>query len=135
MLMTRKGAPTCFYCLQPGSVSHNSRTCKAPRRSVDECGRKHHELLHIATDRSKVKKEDKQSFTGFVSTNTHNLLPTACARLIYEDEECSVRILSDSGLQETFLRTAIADDLKLKPHGSHITMKIKVLEVKNSTKE
>ena len=127
MLMTRKGAPTCFNCLQPGSVSHNSRTCKAPRCSVDECGRKHHELLHIATDKSKVNEEDKQSLTGFVSTNKHNLLPTACARLIYEDEECSVRILLDSGSQETFLRTAIADDLKLKPHGSPINMKIKVL--------
>ena len=31
MLMKRKGAPTCFNCLQPGSISHNSRTCKAPR--------------------------------------------------------------------------------------------------------
>ena len=30
MLMKRKGAPTCFNCLQPGSISHNSRTCKAP---------------------------------------------------------------------------------------------------------
>ena len=26
MLMKRKGAPTCFNCLQPGSISHNSRT-------------------------------------------------------------------------------------------------------------
>ena len=26
MLMKRKGAPTCFSCLQPGSISHNSRT-------------------------------------------------------------------------------------------------------------
>ena len=24
MLMKRKGAPTCFKCLQPGSISHNS---------------------------------------------------------------------------------------------------------------
>ena len=31
MLMTRKGAPTCVNCLQPGSVSHNSRTCNSPR--------------------------------------------------------------------------------------------------------
>ena len=45
MLMKRKGAPTCFNCLQPGSISHNSRTCKAPRCSVGGCGRKHHQSL------------------------------------------------------------------------------------------
>lgn len=78
MLMTRKGAPTCFNCLQPGSISHNSRTCKAPRCSADECGRKHHKLLHT-TNRSKVNEEDKQTLTGSVSTNKHNLLPSASA--------------------------------------------------------
>ena len=35
MLMKRKGAPTCFNCLQPSSISHNSRTCKALRCPVD----------------------------------------------------------------------------------------------------
>ena len=30
MLMKHKGAPTCFNSSQPGSISHNSRTCKAP---------------------------------------------------------------------------------------------------------
>jgi len=31
MLMKRKGVPTCFNWLQPGSISHISRTCKVPR--------------------------------------------------------------------------------------------------------
>ena len=56
-----------------------------------------------------------------------NLLPTASARLIYGDKECSVRVLLDSGSQETFLRTTIANDLKIKPSGSPATMTIKVL--------
>ena len=34
MLMKRKGAPTCFNCLQPGSISHNLKTCRAPKCSV-----------------------------------------------------------------------------------------------------
>lgn len=122
MLMKRKAAPTCFNCLQVGSTSHNSRTCKAPRCAVEECGRRHHELLHTA-----VKEEDTQTLSGFVSTNKHNLLPTACAKLIYEDEECVVRILMDSGSQETFRKTTVAEDLNIRSHGSPATMNIKVL--------
>ena len=57
MLMKRKGAPTCFNCLQPGSISHNSRTCKAPRCSFDGCGRRHHQLLHIS-EKSKPNEKD-----------------------------------------------------------------------------
>ena len=68
MLMKRKGAPTCFNCLQPGSISHSSRTCKAPRCSVNGCGRRHHQLLHIS-QKSKPNEEDIQSLSGFVPTN------------------------------------------------------------------
>ena len=121
-----KGAPTCFNCLQPGSISHNSRTCKAPRCSIDECGRKHHQLLHVP-EKSKPNEEDIQTLSGLVSTNKQNLLPTASARLIYGDKECPVRVLLDSGSQETFLRTTIANDVKMKPHESPATMTIKVL--------
>ena len=82
MLMKRKGAPTSFNCLQPGSISHNSRTCKARQCSVDGCGRRHHQMLHIS-DKSKTNEEDIQSLSGLVSTNKQNLLPTASARLMY----------------------------------------------------
>ena len=117
MLMKCKGAPTCFNCSQPGSISHNSRTCKAPQCSADGCGRRHHQMLHI----SKPNEEDIQSLSGLVSTSKQNLLTTASARLIYGDKECSVRVLLDSGSQETFLRTTVANDLKMT------TMTIKVL--------
>ena len=123
MLMKRMGAPTCFNC---GNISHNSRTCKAPRCSVGGCGRKHHQLLHVP-EKSKLTEEDIQSLSGLVSTNKQNLLPTASARLIYGDKECPVRVLLDSGSQETFLRTTIANDLKIKPYGSPATMTIKVV--------
>ena len=127
MLMKRKGSPTCFNCLQAGSISHNSRTCKAPRCPVDECGRKHHQLLHTS-DKLNASEEDVQILSGFVSANKQNLLQTACARLIYEDKECPVHLLLDSGSQETFLRkTMIAEDLKMKSRGSPATMNIKVL--------
>ena len=99
MLMKRKGAPTCFNCLQPGSISHNSRTCKALRCSVDGCGKKHHHLLH-SEDKMTLNDEGTQALSGFVSTSKQNLLPTACARVIYEGKECSVRILLDSGLRD-----------------------------------
>ena len=83
-------------------------------------------MLHISK-KSKPNEEDIQSLAGLVSTNKHNLLPTASARLIYGDKECSVRALPDSGSQETFLRTTTANDLKMKPSVSPATMTIKVL--------
>ncbi|KAL9951528.1 hypothetical protein ACROYT_G044204 [Oculina patagonica] len=54
-------------------------------------------------------------------------LPKHKRRMIYEGKECSVRILLDSGSQETFLRTAVADNLNMRRHGSPTNMKIKVL--------
>ena len=78
-------------------------------------------------EKSKLTEEDIQSLSGLVSTNKQNLLPTASARLIYGDKECPVRVLLDSGSQETFLRTTIANDLKIKPYGSPATMTIKVV--------
>ena len=86
MLMQRKGTPACFSCLQPRSISHNSRTFKAPRCSVDGCGRRHHQLLHIS-EKSKPNEEIIQSLPGLVSANKQNPLPTASARLIYGDKE------------------------------------------------
>ena len=50
-----------------------------------------------------------------------------CGRVVYEGKECFVRVLLDSGSQETFLRTTVANDLKMKRHGSTTTMNIKVL--------
>ena len=38
-----------------------------------------------------------------------------------------MRVLLDSRSQETFLRTTIGNDLKIKPYGSPAAMTIKVL--------
>ena len=97
-----------------------------PRRSVDGCGRKHYQLLHVP-EKSKPNEENIQSLSGVVSTNKQNLLPTASARLVYGDKEYPVRVLLDSRSQETFLSTTIANDVKMKPHGSPAIMTIKVL--------
>ena len=87
---------------------------------MDVVEARHHQMLHIS-EKSKPNEEDIQSLSGLVSTNEQNLFPTASARLIYGDKECSVRVLLDSGSQETFLRTTVANDLKMT------TMTIKVL--------
>ena len=78
-------------------------------------------MLHIS-EKSKPNEEDIQSLSGLVSTYKQNLLPTASARLIYGGKECSVRVLLDSGSQETFLRTTDANDLKIKPSGFPATI-------------
>ena len=76
---------------------------------------------------NQMKRTLSHSLGLCLQTNKQNLLPTASARLIYGDNECPVRVLVDSGSQETFLRTTIANDLKIKPYGSPATMTIKVL--------
>ena len=126
ILIKPKGAPTCFNCLKPGSILHNSRKCYAPRCSVDGCGRRHHQMLNIA-EKSKPNEEDIQSLSGLVSANKQNLLPTDSARLLYGGRECSVRVRLDSGSQETFLRTTIANDLQTKPNETPTTLTIKIL--------
>ena len=123
--MKHNGAPTCFNCLQAESISHNSRTCKAPRCPVDKCGR-HHQLLHTS-DKLNASEEDVQILSRFVSANKHNLLLTTCARLIYVEKECPVRLPPDSGSRKTFLRKTIAEDLKMKSRGSPTTINKKVL--------
>ena len=90
MPMKRKGTPSCFNCLQPGDISHNSKTYKVPRCPVDGCGKKRHHFLHNA---DKTKANDKtQTLCGFLPTRKQILLPTACARVIYKGKEYSVRI-------------------------------------------
>ena len=121
--MANANETQCFNCLKPGSISHNSRTCKAPRCPVDECGRKHHQLLHTS-DKPIENVGDIQVISGFVCTNKQNLLPTASAKLMHEDNECQICILLDSGSQQTFLRKAIADDLNMNSQGSPATMNI-----------
>jgi len=74
-----------------------------------------------------VKKEDSPFFSGFVSTNNQNLLATACVKLIFEDNECVVRILMDSGSQEVILWTSTAEDLRTRSHGFPGKMNNKVL--------
>ena len=55
-----------------------------------------------------------ETMSGFVSSKTgeQNLLPTACARLIYNGMECVVRVLLDG--RKTFLRTSVCDSLGMK---------------------
>ena len=72
MLRRNKKVSTCFNCLQSGSVSHNSRTCKGPKCSVEGCGKQHHRLLHIDYFEKKepIREEDSEVETssGFVSS-------------------------------------------------------------------
>ncbi|XP_068693031.1 uncharacterized protein [Montipora foliosa] len=93
MLMRRKGAPTCFNCLQPGSISHHSRTCKAPRCPVDKCGRKHYQLLYTP-QKSRLKM--KETFKSY--------------RAVYVDvRKCAH--LRNLKLADTFPRKAAPVDL------------------------
>jgi len=81
----------------------------------------------VSTRLSEVKIKDIQSLCGFKTTNKQNLLPSASARLLYGDKKCAVQVLLDSGSPETFLTTALVNDLKTKPYRSPATMTIKVL--------
>ncbi|XP_028417205.1 uncharacterized protein LOC114541488 [Dendronephthya gigantea] len=130
MLKSNPTIPTCYNCLKPGNVSHNSRTCKRPKCSVDGCGKRHHNLLHEDKETTDKKKDEEvETITGFVSLKTgqQSLLPTALARLIHEGNELVVRILFDSGSEETFVRSSVVDSLGLKRNNGTTSMKINML--------
>ena len=78
-----------------------------------------------------------ETSSGFVSSkiNHQNLLPTACARMIHDGNECTVRILLDSGSQETFVRKSLSDTLSIKSQAHPVTMKINVLGGKTQHKK
>ena len=116
MLKKNSTIPVCYNCLQPGNVLHNSRTFKKPKCAVDGCTKHHHKLLHTDVIKKEKTDENMETMSGFVSlkTSQHNLLPTACACLIYDGMECVVRVLLDSGSEEMFLRTSICDSLGTK---------------------
>ena len=105
------------------NVSHNSRTCRAPKCSINGCGKRHHNLVHISPDKdeSGQNKPDVETLSGFMFSRVgqQHLLPTAWARLVYNDKECPVRVLFDSGSQETFLRSSVADDMGIKKDQIH----------------
>ena len=46
---------------------------------------------------------------------------------MHESKECQIRILLDSGSQQTFRKKSVAEDLNMKSQGSPATMNIKVL--------
>ena len=138
MLKSNSIIQTCYNCLKPGSVSHNSRTCKRPKCSIDACGKRHHNLLHTCNQADANKKtEDVETIAGFVSLKTgqQNLLPTALARLIHEGKELVVRVLFDSGSEETFVRSSVIDSLGLKKRNVTTSMKINMLGGENQQKK
>ena len=75
MLKKNTSVQTCYNCLQPGNVSHNSRTCKKPKCSIDVCGKRHHILLHTdsasTNNGQTVNMINASEFTSYGLCSTH----------------------------------------------------------------
>lgn len=127
MLKKNSTIPVCYNCLQPGNVSRNSRTCKKPKCSVDGCGKRHLKPFHTDVIKKEKADENMETMSRFVSSKTgqKNLLPTACARLIY-NRVCGSFLLGSKS-EETFLRTSVCDNLGMKKSSPSATMKINML--------
>jgi hypothetical protein len=123
----------CFNCLSPTTSYHYGINCKRPGCSVEGCKRKHHGLLHRSSP-SKVQDpqagnhEAKKDITsdeitshtgianGYLSTSIDKqvmLLPTAMMKLVSRDVTLPVRVLVDSGSDQSYIRKEIVDALCL----------------------
>ncbi|XP_028408802.1 uncharacterized protein LOC114531378 [Dendronephthya gigantea] len=140
LLNHTESKPICGFCSKP----HDTEKCKvALDRSPEERWKRAKDLNApwmdvvnvIITYFTKTRKqlirrnEEVETITGFVSLKTgqQSLLPTALARLIHEGNELVVRILFDSGSEETFVRSSVVDSLGLKRNNGTTSMKINML--------
>jgi len=82
-------------------------------------------MLHILRSQSQMKKTFSHSLGLCLQTSKISY------QLPVQDSYMEIRNVQSeffwTGSQETFLRTTIANDLKIKPSGSPATMNIKVL--------
>ena len=141
-LQVAKDKALCFNCLEPTSPSHYSITCRSPGCSIAGCKRKHHCLLHRGAstvvkdsrdqETDKDAKEDEITgrtgiASGYLSTSVDNqvmLLPTAMVNLVSSDVTLPVRVLVDSGSDQSYIREEIVDSLGLDTNDSAKTMTI-----------
>ena len=134
-LLKEKGL--CFNCLLP---RHYSNNCSRPGScSVDGCKKKHHALLHRSfpstQDKAKLNEHDEKKEKASDHITSHNatstttnyqvmLLPSALVNLVSDGVTVPVRILVDSGSDQSYIRKDIADSLNLKANGPSQTMTI-----------
>ena len=141
-LQLAKDKGLCFNCLEPTSPSHYSIVCRYPGCPKEGCKRKHHFLLHRNTstgikdleNQEKDKDTNEDEFTartgvasGFLSTSLDNqvmLLPTAMVNLVSRDTIVPVRVLVDSGSDQSYIREEIVQSLGMETKGAAKTMTI-----------
>lgn len=123
----------CFNCLLP---RHYSNNCSRPGCSLDRCNKKHHALPHrrfpSAQDKMKSNETEEKTSDPTVSRNgtstTANcqvvLLPSALVNLVSLGTTLPVRMLVDSGSDQSYIRKDIADSLNLKANGPSRTMTV-----------
>ena len=132
----------CFNCLAPTSPSHYSIACKCPGCSLEGCKRNTTVYFTVvlppsiklsnAQIQTKMRKGMKLSARagvarGYFSTSTDNqeiLLPTARVNLVSRDVTLPVRVLVDSGSDQSCMRQKIVEALGLDLNGSAKSMTI-----------
>ena len=135
-LQLLKEMELCFNCLLP---RHYSNSCTRPGCSADGCKKKHHALLHrrfpSAQDKMKSNENDQKKEETSDPIVSHNgtstttncqvvLLPSALVNLVSNGTTIPVRILVDSGSDQSYIRKDIADSLNLQVNGPSRTMTI-----------
>ena len=132
----------CFNCLLPTSPSHYSINCRRPGCPVERCKKKHHRLLHhkrFSPCKDSQKQETDKGWedneitshagiaSGYLSTSIEDqvtLLPTGVVKLVTPNATLPVRVLVDSGSDQSYIRGEIVEALGLDSGGSAKTMMI-----------
>ena len=131
-------AKLCFQCLQPG---HFKRYCRNEKCQVQDCGRRHHKLLHlnVGNRNHKVTNESIQVTTcdATVQTNASNVavsnmyrgttaLPVVAVTVYGTgDRKRTTYALLDQASEATFISSKLARRLNLT--GTKGTLSVKSL--------
>ena len=102
-------AGSCFICLGP---SHIARTCN-DAKSCQNCGKGHHILLC-----SEAKTEPVVAAQSQVVDKGRVLFQTARAVAVGSAGKRNVRVLLDTGSNQSFISTALSQELKCEQRGT-----------------
>ena len=102
-------AGACFICLGP---SHIARTCNSAK-SCENCGKGHHALLC-----TEERPEPVVAAQSHVEERGRVLFQTARAVAVGSAGTRNVKILFDTGSNQSFISTALSTELKCKQLGT-----------------
>ena len=106
----------CFCCL---TEKHISKDCKSKPCDIDNCGRRHHKLLHF---KSKPKDSPVNTTVTQTSIATRGLLQIAKVRIFVGSNSWDVLAVCDTGSTKTWIDASLCERMGVEGKPSNISV-------------